>query len=269
MYSHHRFSAWALTLLVLVSVSVVEGSSTAVAAPDTTAYSNYLEFRVYPMQDGQRDNMLRYFENHYLESQEAFNMRIWGQFRDLEVDTNFVWMRGYRAMEERKKGLYGFYTSDIWRETSPQLGEMFAANPTHIHFLEPVSPGAGLDDAFERSGAVRDPGVVVAQMFRAEKGYAPVVRRLREQLIPAFEKRGAVALGLFRSSDEPNNVPQLPFIENEPVVVWLASFATRDAFEKARSAVAFQPGPFETFVLEPGLRSRLRHRGASTSGSKI
>ena len=103
-------------------------------------------------------------------------MRIWGQFRDLDVDNNFVWMRGYRTMEERKEGLFGFYTSDIWKETSPQLGEWFAENPTHIHFLEPVSPGAGLDDAFERSDVVRSAGVVVAQMFRAEESYAPVVR---------------------------------------------------------------------------------------------
>ena len=96
-------------------------------------------------------------------------------------------------------------------------------------------------------------------MFRAEDGYAPVVKRLRKTLIPAFEQRGAVALGLFRKTDEPNNVPRLPVMD-EPVVVWLASFATRDAFERARSAIEFQPGPFETFVLEPGPRSRLRHR---------
>ncbi len=263
MYSHQRSSVWALTILVLglVSISTFTVGSSLETAAAHDAYSNYLEFRVYPMQDGQRENFLRYFEKHYLESQETFKMRIWGQFRDLDVDNNFVWMRGYRTMEERKAGLFGFYTSDLWRETSLQLGEMFAANPTHIHFLEPVSPDAGLGDAFERSSTDRDPGVVVAQMFRAEEGYTPVVKRLREQLIPAFEERGAVALGLFCSSDEPNNVPGLPFIEDEPVVVWLASFATRKAFEQARSAVDFQPGPFETFVLEPSLRSRLRHRG--------
>ena len=244
----------------VVAVLAVESSPKAVAADDSVGYSNYLEFRVYPMQDGQRNKMLSYFEKHYLESQEAFNMRIWGQFSDLEVDTNFVWMRGYRAMDERQEALRGFYTGAGWRETSPQLGEMFAANPTHIHFLEPISPGSGLDDNFDRSGAVRSPGVVVAQMFRAGEGYAPLVRQLREQVIPAFEERGAVALGLFRSSDEPNNVPMPPVIEDEPLVLWLASFATRDAFEKARSAVELNLGPFETFVLEPGTRSRLRHR---------
>ena len=265
MNSHQRSSNWPLTILVLGLVSIstftVESAPKSDTASDTTVYSNYLEFRVYPMQDGQRDNFLRYFEKHYLESQEKFNMRIWGQFRDLDGDNNFVWMRGYRTMEERYAALRGFYSGDVWRETSAPLGEMFAANPTHIHFLEPVSPGAGLDDAFERSNAVGNPGVVVALMFRAEGGYAPVVQQLREQLIPVFEERGAVALGLFRSSDEENNVPQLPFIEDEPLVVWLASFATRDDFEWARSAVDIQPGPFETFVLEPGPRSRLRHRG--------
>lgn len=125
-----------------------------------------------------------------------------------------------------------------------------------------MSPETGLNNAFERSSSAKDPGVVVAQMFRVEaEDYAPVVQRLREELIPAFEKRGAVALGLFRSSDEPNNVPRLPFIEDEPLVLWLASFETRDAFEKARAAVDLSAEPFETFVLEPGPRSGLHHRG--------
>ena len=49
--------------------------------------------------------------------------------------------------------------------------------------------------------------------------------------------------------------------EDERVVVWLASFASQEAFERARASVDGGPRPFETFVLEPGRRSRLRHRG--------
>ena len=48
---------------------------------------------------------------------------------------------------------------------------------------------------------------------------------------------------------------------DERVVVWIASFKTRRAFESAAKEVGVNPPPFETFVLEPGQRSRLYHRG--------
>jgi len=83
------------------------GDPVAVAAaiePDT-GYSSYLELRIYQTRDGQRDRFLHHFEEHYLESQEEVGMRIWGQFRDLTAPDQFVWLRGYRTMDERQTGL--------------------------------------------------------------------------------------------------------------------------------------------------------------------
>jgi hypothetical protein len=242
----------ALTLVWLVS-------SIGVAADPEGAYSSYLEFRIYTTQEGQRDPFLDYFEEQYLESQEEKGMRIWGQFRDLDTATHFVWMRGYRTMEDRPTGLFGFYTGDLWQETSPRVAEMMAAPARHVHFFEPVTPGDALDDGLDRSPDPHEVGVIVVQLFPIEQEAGPLIERIRETLIPAYRKGGATTLGLFESSDEENNFPMLPFIEDEPVVVWIGSFADRAAFETARKSLDLQP--FETFVLEPGPRSRLYHRG--------
>ena len=63
MIFHQRFPTCALTFLVLGLVSIsttatAESSEKTGKASDTAAYSNYLEFRVYPMQDGKRDEFL-------------------------------------------------------------------------------------------------------------------------------------------------------------------------------------------------------------------
>ncbi len=222
-------------------------------------YSNYLELRVYESQPGQRDNFLNYFEKHYLESQEATKMRIWGQFRDLDVDQHFVWLRGYRTMAERQRGLTEFYMGPVWAQTRPTLSTMFA-RVAKARFLEPLTPNDRLDGNFERVNNAHPPGVVVVNIFHIPEDPAPVTDRLRTVVIPAFVKRGAASLGIFRSSEEANNFPALPFAENERIVVWFSSFETASAYERACDNVPFDPAPSETLVLEPGQRSRIYHR---------
>ena len=85
--------------------------------------------------------------------------------------------------------------------------------------------------------------------------------QLRQTSIPALVTRGAASLGLFRSSDEPNNFPTLPFVEDEHVVVWFSSFESVPAYESALRAAPLDPEPIETYLLEPGRRSRVYHRG--------
>jgi hypothetical protein len=233
-------------------------------AAQATDLSNYVELRIYPVQEGRQERFLEFFEEHYLESQEVLGMRIWGQFLDLENAGHFVWLRGYDNMDERLSGLQKFYTSPLWFETGGEAVSMLAGRARHVHFLEPVTP----EDAFAANTmrpllASEDPlaearGVLVAAVFLAEGEAEPLAEIVRSAIVPAFAAAGGARLGLFQSSLESNNFPMLPFIEDETVVVLFASFDSRERFA---SVVLPAEGPeaFETFVLEPGRRSRLRH----------
>ena len=110
----------------------------ATSVSQAQSFSNFLELRIYTTKPEARDRFLDFFEEHYLESQEVLGMRIWGQFRDLETPTHFVWLRGYRSMEERKEGLMAFYTSPMWQETGVEVGQMLAAQAV------PALPGSRL-----------------------------------------------------------------------------------------------------------------------------
>jgi hypothetical protein len=239
--------------------------ATLAGAAQATDYSNFVELRIYPVQEGRQERFLEFFEEHYLESQEVLGMRIWGQFRDLDNSGHFVWLRGYDNMEQRLSGLQKFYTSPLWFETGGEAVSMLAGRARHVHFLEPVSPEDGFAaNAMRPLLASEDPaadarGVLVATVFQAEGDVEPLVESVRSTIAPALEAAGGWHVGLFRSSAEPNNFPMLPFIEDEIVVVLFTSFASRERYE----SVAFpeeMPQPLETFVLEPGRRSRLRHR---------
>jgi len=231
------------------------------AEPEATApQSSYLELRVYETKPDQRDRFLAHFEEHYLESQEAEGMRIWGQFRDVETEHNFVWMRGYAVLAERPASLMRFYTSALWYETSPKVGEMLAMKAKHVHFLGPITDADAFDDGLDRRDEAHDRGLVVVHLFATTSDAAPRIGWLREKLTPALEENGARTLGLFRSSDEENNFPMLPYIEDEPALVWIGSYPDRESYDSSRDAFPAGAGPFETFVLEPGQRSRLFHR---------
>ncbi len=231
--------------------------------PTDLGYSSFVELRVYSIQEPSRDRFLEFFEEHYLESQEVFGMRIWGQFRDLDAPDHFVWLRGYQNMEQRQAGLQQFYTSPVWAETGPEAVSMLSVGAGRVHFLEPASAADGFAADAKRPLLLSEvpagvsPGILVAEVFPVEGNVAAVVETVRSSVVPYYENSGGNILGLFRSSDQPNNFPLMPFSE-ETVAVLFTSFEGREQYSAAIESWQ-SPLPRETLELEPGRRSRLRH----------
>ena len=236
------------------------------SAAGAQGYSNYLELRIYPVDETKQDRFLEFFEEHYLESQEVVGMRIWGQFKDLEASDRFVWLRGYRTMNERLAGLKQFYTSPVWMETGRVAVSMLTGRAQHVHFLEPASEADAFGSDWYRPLLVSelavdaDPGILVALVFQIEGELDGVLRAVRSSVVPTVHASGGRSIGLFRSSDQANNFPILPFIENEEVVVLFTTFASKEASQSAIASLDSSLPYLETFVLEPGERSRIRHR---------
>ena len=256
----------------------------ALAAPSPgQSFGNFVELRVYTTEPTKRDRFLEYFEEHYLESQEVLGMRIWGQFRDLDDPSHFVWIRGFTSMEERLDGLKTFYTSPMWRETGQEVGAMLAARG-RVRLLEPVSKAWRFDPEWGRvpllaEAGDRELGVVGALEFGAEQpidvsskdaeddrgdGLASVAQSVEAAWHPTLEASGGASLGLFRTSRAENDFPALPVTELDDVVMWFVSFASREelaAFVVRRRFGSPHLEPRRVWVLEPGERSRLWHRG--------
>ena len=112
-----------------------------------------VELRQYTLHPGTRDVLIDLFDREFVESQEALGMSVIGQFRDLDDANRFVWLRGFRDMPSRARGLADFYGGPVWK------AHCDAANATMIDFddvllLRPARPESGfpVDDRGAEGG---------------------------------------------------------------------------------------------------------------------
>jgi hypothetical protein len=174
-----------------------------------------VELRQYTLRPGQRDVLVDLFARALVAGQEAVGMTILGQFRDLNDQDRFVWVRGFPDMPTRAKALEAFYTGPVWKEHSKEANATMI-DSDDVLLLRPVR-----DDADEEFMA---PGLVVAGIHHFDE---PVddgfVERFERVLGPELDRAGSI-LGTYVTEPSENNFPALPVREGENVFVWFARF---------------------------------------------
>lgn len=131
-------------------------ASPAPAAPDC----GVIELRQYTLHRGRREALIALFDREFVETQEAVGIRVLGQFRDLDADDRFVWLRGYADMPARGRALPAFYDGPVW------AAHREAANATMVDsddvlLLRPAWPGAALPAQARPAGSTgAAPGVL-------------------------------------------------------------------------------------------------------------
>ncbi len=243
-----------------------------------------IELRQYVMKPGRRDDLIALFEEHFIEGQETYGMRIIGQFRNRNQPDQFVWMRGFADMEARRKALEGFYGGPIWKEHRTVANDTMI-DSSNVLLLKPARAASGLrlDPADRPTMDAKGPagGVIIATIDSFD---APVdakfVDFFETDIAPALRGAGATLLGHFVTEPSENTFPQLPVREGEHVFVWLASFAADAAYAAHQIVLTKSQAwikslvpalkvwlskPAEVLELAPSRRSLLRHRSAQES----
>jgi hypothetical protein len=75
-----------------------------------------VELRQYTLHPGKRDVLIDLFDREFVETQEEVGIKIIGQFRDLDHQGRFVWLRGFPDMTSRAEALNDFYSGPVWKE---------------------------------------------------------------------------------------------------------------------------------------------------------
>ena len=216
-----------------------------------------VELRQYTLHPSTRETLVRVFEEHFIEAQERYGMRILGQFRDLANPDRFVWVRDFPDMEARTQALEGFYSGPVWREHSPAANATMIDH-TNVLLLRPAGPELGFrfdprlrppPDAAEAPG-----GVVVATIAHLAVPVSPAI------VASLCEESGPAAL-LARLVTEParNPVARLPVREDANVFVTFTSYPSADAYQPSTTTSSIVSHR-EHLLLEPTRRSFLRHR---------
>jgi hypothetical protein len=201
-----------------------------------------IELRQYTLHAGQRDVLIGLFDREFIEAQEAVGIAVIGQFRDLDRPDRFVWLRGFRDVEMRGQALAAFYDGPVWH------AHREAANATMIDsdnvlLLEPGGPARGFAALPDRpNNAIpgdSGPGLIVATLYYTQPDSLPVFTELFERSMrKLFERAGAQTVAEYVTSDQFNTFPRLPIRIGEHIFVWLARFASANAFETYRAQIA-------------------------------
>ncbi|RWK58872.1 NIPSNAP family protein [Mesorhizobium sp.] len=240
--------------------------------------SPVVELRQYTLKPGRRETLIGIFDGHLIEGQEAGDMTIIGQFRDLDRPDMFVWLRGFDGMVARKDALTAFYDGPVWAAWRD------AANATMISsddvlLLKPAWPGAGFDLSNSQRAALpghekpsrdnRLSDIVVIRIHHLRPGVAETefASRFETDAVPTLAALGAPPLAAFVTEHAENSFPRLPVRSGENVFISVAAFDSADAHDGVEAALAAAPAwqalqsdlarPTETLRLSPTSRSLL------------
>jgi hypothetical protein len=211
----------------------------AIPSPQTTRrrapdWSPVVELRQYTLHPGRRDELIKLFDGHLIESQEAAGMRVIGQFRDMDDPDRFVWLRGFPDMARRAEALGSFYGGPLWQQHRD------AANATMIDssdvlLLRPSHPGSGFAvsgcERPARASSIRPPGFVLAAIHSIDGAHRGVDRQVVEgDITNAVTSAGGAVLAFLVTEPSRNAFPALPVRDAETVFVWFAGFPERSDF---------------------------------------
>jgi hypothetical protein len=221
-----------------------------------------IELRQYTLRPGQRDVLIDLFDREFVESQEAEGMAIVGQFRDLDDQDRFVWIRGFDSMPARARALAAFYGGPVWKANSA------AANATMIDsdnvlLLRPVTARSGFPAPATGRPAVgqttAEPARILVTIYYRDQPFDQAFASFFDrQVRPALVEAGATPLACLQTEHAENTFPALPVRTGENVFVGLARFPSQDLLDDYLRRTERSAGAPQRLRLAPTARSLLR-----------
>jgi quinol monooxygenase YgiN len=192
-----------------------------------------IELRQYSLHTGAREQLVRVFEDHFVEAQEQYGMCIVGQFRDLDAPDRFVWICGFTDMETRSRAARLLLRSSV--DGARPGGQRHHGRP---HQRAPAAPR-------RRQGRLRvRPAPSPPSPEAAETDGGLVAATIHHLAVPAspevlasirVDPGAGTLLGRFVTERAQNTYPHLPVRENANVLVTFVSYATPDDFRSSAS----------------------------------
>jgi hypothetical protein len=248
--------------------------SSLVPRVSRTLRSVIVELRQYTLRPGQRDVLIDLFDREFIEPQECAGMTLFGQFRVLDEDDCFLWLRGFPNMASRALALATFYGGPVWAAYRDDANATMI-DSDNVLLLRPARTASGFTvpprELVAKHGATVHLYVATIYYFKEaiETSFVPV---FQEVIAPIVVSAGAGVCGYFVSEHAPNNFHVLPIREDENVFVWFGVFEGSASYEefvrlqsasrRARIALkSFEKSfrrPVEVRKLFPTSGSRLR-----------
>ena len=219
-----------------------------------------IELRNYLLAPGKTSAFIRYFEEHFLQSQRDQGMYPIGQFELAGEPDRFVWIRVFENMRTRLRGLTGFYGGPFWQARRDEANAMILEHHD-VHLLRPLVPVSALTDGRSPADAASAPAGPVADdtglVVRTSTASLPRRWRARSSSSNGRCGRRSSSKGIRFSaiswrSSAPNDYPRLPVTQDPGLLVVMSAYRDPEHCRTARRDWDAR-GP----ISEPSLRSRL------------
>lgn len=204
------------------------------------------ELRRYVLKPGARETLIRVFDTHLVETQEAVGMSVVCQFRDPAAPDQFVWFRGFPDQAARTRALPAFYGGPVWAEHGPAADETML-EWHDVLMLKPAAPGS----SFDAAGLERlPPGTVDLEDGRS---YLVAVHHLMpdtadnvatlaaKAIVDVVRSTGSAVVASLISDRSENGFPRLPVRDGECTVVTVARPAVTQAIPALEAALHAVP----------------------------
>lgn len=193
-----------------------------------------VELRRYRLRRGTRETLIELFDREFVETQEALGISVIGQFRDLDEPDHFVWIRGFRDMDSRRRALEAFYSGPVWARHRDRANATMI-NSDNVLLLRPLDGGGFPVPRTTRAApgtTGNGRGLIVSTVCHLAPGtdgsFAELFIR---DLGPLLAGTSAKVWASCVTERAPNDFPRLPVRERESVFVWFAAFADAGAYE--------------------------------------
>lgn len=202
-----------------------------------------IELRQYTLRPGRRDELIALFDREFVEPQEDVGMFVLGQFRDLDDPDRFVWLRGFRDMTARHRGLTDFYGGPVWARHGPQANDTMI-DSDNVLLLQPVPTGCAFAYSPSRRPAVGAPApdrFVDATVWSFPPGRHDGIALIRDGLLPVLLETGPAPLAFLTTKHAHNTFPRLPVRSGENVAVIVTSYPDESAHRRHVTAMQVHP----------------------------
>jgi hypothetical protein len=182
---------------------------------------NTLELRHYIIKPGQRDNFIKYFAAHFVQSQVdmgGYPMK-WSRVKD--SPNSFFWVRGFTDMASRSKFLPAFYYGQIWKQFGKGANDLLVNND-NVYLLKPLTLNDGVLSTGKpiNSGLIKNSqGIAVVDFYIANTKLDKLVAAFAKYYVPAFKANSINNYTLWVSELQTNDFPRLPVFQDANLLV--------------------------------------------------
>lgn len=193
-----------------------------------------IEIRNYLVKPGQRDSYIKGFETYFLDTLNAHENYILGQYRVKGAVDNFVWIRGFEDMPARKTALENFFASLQWKKHSHIPGEHLLGY-TNVYLLKPLNIAEGLesrDGSFPIAWFGKPKGVAVVDYYVANGILEHLIEFVDTKYDSLIRAAGVKEITYWVSETSPNNFPGLPVFQDKNLLVSIAFYKDEQEYQE-------------------------------------